>query len=711
MKKSLTKRMIEVFERLRRTPVSRRELAAKMGVSKAEQKEFSELLDQMFQKGQVVERRQKLLFSKNWGFQTASVVKVNSTFGFVRPEGEDADLFVPGHAMLGAMPKDVVLIRRRPGRGELEEAEILAILEPSEALFSGVLTKRDKICEVTPDSMMRFPVKVSRASARDAQDGDKVLAQIVSRGTRHFDHVAKVLKVYGRSDKAEYCCESIVGAQGVSLEFPEEVVTLADYLGNKPLDPSEVARRRDLRDELIFTIDSADSKDLDDAVSLAKLQDGWKLGVHIADVSHYVRPNTPLDEEAFERGTSIYYADSVIPMLPKALSNGICSLNPGEDRFAFSALMELEEDGTLRGFTFCKSVIRSRVKGVYREINAILDGSAGEELREKYKELLPMIAQMRELSRRLDASRRERGSVELESVESKVLLDENRMAVDVVPRQRGESEEIIENFMLLANQAAATFAMQKEIPFIYRVHDTPTPEKLASLAQLLQALGLDAREIHPPVQSKTFAGVLEQVKGTKYSMIVNNQLLRSMAKAIYSPTNIGHFGLVLKNYAHFTSPIRRYPDLCIHRIMTSVLDGMDSTKAQRKYGEFVARAAKHSSEMEQRAMTIERDCEDCYKAEYMTRHVGEDLDGVITSVTSFGMYVQLPNTVEGMIRVAELGEGYEFDGQVSMRSSLGGISYTVGDPIRIRVAAANVSAGQVDFVLPPHEEANNTLSE
>ncbi len=455
-----------------------------------------------------------------------------------------------------------------------------------------------------------------------------------------------------------------------------------------------------MRFERIFTIDSADSKDLDDAVSLVKYDDGWELGVHIADVSYYVRPATPLDDEAFLRGTSIYYADSVIPMLPKELSNGICSLNPQEDRLAFSALMWIDRDGNLKDYKFKKSVIRSRVKGVYSEVNSILNGTADNSLKNKYAGLESMIFDMLELSELLSRKRAERGGVELESSESKIILNENREAVDIKPRERGKSEEIIENFMLMANQAAATLAMKEQIPFVYRIHDLPTPEKLENLNELLTALNLDDVKPKAPVTSAMFAAILNKVKGTKKSVIINNQLLRSMAKAIYSEKNIGHFGLVLENYAHFTSPIRRYPDLCIHRILSSFLlveSEKDKNRLIKRYSDFVVRAAANSSETEQRAMNIERDCDDCYKAEYMKGHIGEEFDGIISSVTAKGIYVQLSNTVEGMVNIASLEPGFEYDGKVTLKNVLSSKSYMVGDTVKIRMDAANVPAGLIDF--------------
>lgn len=697
---NMKKRIDDVFRKRKKSPLTKKELAAKAKIKKNEISQFNAVLESMCEEGLLLEKKHKYYSSLYNGFIPGEIVKVNATFGFVRPDGYENDLFVPGHALMGAMPKDRVLIKKKKGKGELDEAVVVAVLQQADNVFSGTLVKEDGACAVIPDTLARFPIKVKKSSALEAQNGDKVLVKLISRGDRHFDHVAKVIRVFGDSEKADNCCEAIVAASGANTVFNKEVQMQADLVASKPIDIKEIAKREDLRFERIFTIDSADSKDLDDAVSLTKYDDGWELGVHIADVSHYVRPGTPLDDEAFERGTSIYYADRVIPMLPKELSNGICSLNPNEDRLAFSAIMWIGKDGELKDFKFKKSVIRSRVKGVYSEINSLIDGSADNSIKEKYAGLEDMIFKMYELSELLSKKRADRGGVELESVESKVILDENRMAVDIKPRERGKSEEMIENFMLMANQAAATLAMREQIPFVYRVHDLPTPEKLANLSELLTALNLDDVKPSSPVTSAMFAAILNKVKGTKQSVIINNQLLRSMAKAIYSEKNIGHFGLVLENYAHFTSPIRRYPDLCIHRIMSAFLlckSEKDKLKLVKKYSDFVVRAAQHSSETEQRAMNIERDCDDCYKAEYIKNYIGEEYEGIISSVTAKGIYVELPNTVEGMVNINTLEPGFEYDGKVSLKNILTSKSYMVGDSVKIRVEAANVSAGLVDF--------------
>ena len=353
----------------------------------------------------------------------------------------------------------------------------------------------------------------------------------------------------------------------------------------------EKAQRLDLRDRIIFTIDSADTKDIDDAISLTRTENGYELGVHIADVSYYVTDGTPIDQDAYSRGTSVYYASSVIPMLPKELSNGICSLNEGEDRLAFSAIMQLDHEGHMTSYRFEKTLIRSVVKGVYVEINSIFDGTASAEILRKYERVIPTLQDMKELFGKLIRNRDERGGLDLESTESKIILDQNGLAIDIQPRHSGLSENMIEEFMLLANTAAASFGLEHELPFLFRVHDNPPSEKIEVFEQSMAEIGFDISELKKGVTPLALYHILHKARGTKYELIVNNSILRSMAKAQYSANNIGHFGLVIDKYSHFTSPIRRYPDLLIHRIMSAYLTGMKRENIEKRYRTFVSEAA------------------------------------------------------------------------------------------------------------------------
>lgn len=665
---------------------------------------FMLILVGMVQKGEIVQKKDRYFAKENQKTAEAVVVKVADGFGFVRPDDGTEDVFIPGRFFMGALPDDRVKIVVRQGRGNLMEGEVLAILQQSDYRFSGVFRTEQGLPVVYPDAKLKGPLQVMKGATAGAKDGQKVLAHIVKRGQRHFDHRVEIVSVFGASDQASVCCEAILADNGIVKEFPEEVILAAKQTQSKGIEQKEIDGRLDLRADVIFTIDGADTKDIDDAISLTRHENGWHLGVHIADVSHYVRAKSPLDEEAFRRGTSVYYANSVIPMLPPELSNGICSLNPDEDRLAFSALLSLDQKGNLIGYDFQKSVIRSKIKGVYSEINQILAGTADETIQKKYNGLEKTLQDMQELASILTARRFERGALDLESSEAKILIGEDGRVTDILPRARGESEQMIEEFMLVANEAAATFGIERNLPFLYRIHEDPSAEKLEKLSQLLTVLGLDTSDVKPGVQPSQMQKILAAVKGTDTQMLVNAQLLRSMAKAKYSEINKGHFGLVLKRYSHFTSPIRRYPDLVIHRIMSDSLKGLDEAAAQKRYGKFVVDAAVYTSTAEQRAMTVERNCEDCYKAEYMTSHIGERFEGIVSGITERGMFVELPNTVEGMILIAQMPGHYEFDGKIEVKDSVSQQSYRIGDRIRIQVVKADVSSGDVDFILDEPEQ-------
>lgn len=701
--RDFTKDIHRVLDRAGSRGVTVKYLQEMAGVRRHEQQAFLLKLVELVDKGEISQKRERFYKDSRPATAEGVVVKIAETFGFVHPDEATEDVFIPGRFLMGALPGDRVRITVKKGRGDLLEGEVLKILEEADYTFTGLFKVENGWPVIYPDSQMKGPIQIDRRSSGDAKDGDKVSARIIRRGQRHFDHRAAVTAVFGPADLASVCCEAILADNGIVKEFPAAVLEEAEKIEAKGISDKELRDRLDLRGEIIFTIDGADTKDIDDAISLSVSEKGgWYLGVHIADVSHYVRAGSQLDDEAFRRGTSVYYADKVIPMLPKALSNGICSLNPQEDRLAFSCLMELDEKGALIDFEFRKTVIRSRLKGVYSEINAIFDGSADEQIHKKYYGLEPTLLEMRRLAQTLRQEASARGSLELESTEAKFLIGEDGKIRDIVARKSGESEGMIEQFMLKANEAAARFGLSRELPFLFRVHEDPSAEKLELLSEVLTALGMDTSDIKPGVQPTQLQKILREVKGTDRQALVNVQLLRSMAKAKYSDENIGHFGLVLKEYSHFTSPIRRYPDLAIHRVMTESLKGMSAADAKRRYAKFMADAAVQSSQTEQTAMNTERRCEDCYKAEYMTAYIGEEFEGIVSGIIEKGIFVELPNTVEGMIRVTDLPGVCEYDGKLEMRDTLSGKSWRIGDSIRIQVAKADVSSGDVDF-LPAKE--------
>ena len=701
MAKTMRQRILLVLRRQGKRPIAAGDLRKKAGIRETELAAYQKLLRQLKAEGTLVEQGSKYTLAHALGAVPAKVVKVRETFGFVRPDDAESDVFVTGRDLLGAMPGDRVLVKVRKCREKpLDEGRVLAVLEENDQLMSGEIVRGKKGFEVLPDAGVRFGLPISRSDAKTVKEGDKVVARLERRGESHFDHRAVLVERMGDSGLAKNCCEAILSANGISRGFPAEVAAQVEKIAGRGIRPAELEGRLDLRGAPIFTIDGADTKDIDDAVSVEKHGNGWALGVHIADVSYYVREQSALDREAFSRGTSVYFADSVIPMLPAALSNGICSLNPCEDRLAFSALLELDADGKITGYEFRKSVIRSRVKGVYSEVNRILEGDSDPELLAKYAGLADEISRMGELAEILKKRRFARGAMNLASTESKILIGEDGSAENVIPRTRGRAEEMIEEFMLAANEAAAALAVKAEIPFIYRVHEPPAGEKLETLRELLAAAGLPYSAVKPGAPSGALNKILDYARGTPFELAVNNAMLRSMAKAKYQEENVGHYGLALKDYAHFTSPIRRYPDLAIHRILSAMAAGESLDQLKRRFAKFVKSAGAHSSEAELRAMTVERDCEDCYKAEYMKKHLGERFEGVITSAQPHGIYVELDNTVEGLVRAADLpGGGYDYDGKMQFSLPDGSRRFRVGDRVWVLAAGADVSSGQIDFAI------------
>ncbi|MBP0978918.1 MAG: ribonuclease R, partial [Oscillospiraceae bacterium] len=576
------------------------------------------------------------------------------------------------------------------------EGEVISIVETADATITGVLDQEYRELFIIPDTMSKTAVRVVENEC-GAKPGDQVIARIIARGTSHSAHKAAIVSTFGSSEKASSCAMALLKVSGISIEFPDDAAAEAKKLSEDGIRPEDLKKRLDLRDEIIFTIDSAESKDLDDAISIARTNTGYQLGVHIADVSHYVKGNSPLDKEALVRGTSVYYADRVVPMLPKELSNGICSLNPDEDRLAFSCLIDLDKQAKIKGYKFHKTVIRSAVKGVYKEINTILDGTATDEIKQKYARVSDNIFIMNELADILMENREKRGAPSLETSESKLIINENDICVDVVPRTRGKSEMIIEEFMLLANQCAANLARTSKIPFVYRIHEDPSLEKIADMKDFLTRMNIPFPQFSE-VKPAHFAKILNDNRESEKFPVINNILLRSMAKAKYAPDPVGHFGLALEDYSHFTSPIRRYPDLAIHRILTDLVSGSDAEWLTKRYQSFVTNASERSTSTEITAVKIERDCEACYMAEYMKAHLGEEFEGIISSVTDFGFYVELDNTVEGLVHINTLEDDtYEYDGLVSLKGERSGKIFALGDKVKVQCTASNVNSGNIDF--------------
>ena len=680
------------------------ELETKCRTNKSGYENFAIAFDELRTEGIVTVRKgMKVALCSRMGFHVGEITRLSRTFGFAMTE-DGTEYFIPGKCMLGAMPQDKVLISDIVSRSGEPEGEVEDIIQFGSSVLTGKIEYADGGLYLVPDKASKNHMIISKAESIPYNEGDKVLAEIVYRGKRHAEHKVKIVSVFGNSELASSCAMSILCEHGAPDEFPDDVIKEARKISEGGVQEYNFNNRIDLRHLPIFTIDGADSKDLDDAISVEKTEKGYLLGVHIADVSHYVKGNSALDKEALKRGTSIYYANKVIPMLPKELSNGICSLNPDEDRLTLSCFAELSPQGDMLSYKFCKSVIKSRVKGVYSEINSILEGNESSELKDKYRSVINEIPLINELADILIAKRKLRHTPEIETTESKLIINANGICTDVQPRERGKAERIIEEFMLTANEAAAKLAKEKKVPFVYRVHEIPPEEKIENLCHTLVKIDVDYPHF-TEFKPAHAAQILENARNTDKYEAVNMMVLRSMSKAEYSPEPLGHFGLALDDYAHFTSPIRRYPDLAIHRIITDILAGYDNTWLNKRYSGFAVNAAERSSAAEIRAVTIERDCEDCYKAEYMKQHIGESFTAKISGVTEFGFYAQLPNTVEGLVHIRTLPEGeYDYSEPVSLTEKFSGVSYTLGQTVQVLCAAVNVGDGTIDFVLDNDDE-------
>ena len=692
-------------------PCTVKELKQKFGGERGADRKVMEALDELVREA-VVCQRQGVFFTVRSGRADKAllckVVKLGKNFAFVMLEDGTSDIFIPGRFTKGAMPGDDVLVEKfeHPRVEGSDEGAILAILTEKNDLV-GTVRRVEGRLRFVPDDCPAITMPLARDCEGGAKDGDKVAVEILNRGNRQEDHRVGVAMRFGSSDEAKRCAKALLYAKDIRTRFPDKVRDEAKKFEGAEVSEKDCQGRMDLRALPIFTIDSAETKDIDDAISLTRTSDGgFELGVHIADVSNYVKPGTELDNEAFSRATSVYYADQVVPMLPKALSNGICSLNENELRLAFSCLMRLDKEGGLTDYRFVKSIIRSRVKGVYSEINALLAGTADAEIKAKYADVIDQLPAMKELYGHRARLRKERGCMDIESGEVKLILDENGRCIDVKKRTSGESESMIEEFMLLANQCAAHFARVKQIPFIYRVHEEPNAEKLERLHALLQACGINdhfAKDVPTP---KELSAILEGVRGTPYEQIINTGMLRCMSKALYEEKPKGHYGLVLKDYAHFTSPIRRYPDLAIHRIMTDMLKGTEKETMILRYTDFAERASKQSSEREVIAMQIERKAEDCYKAEYARRHLGECYEGTISGVTQRGLFIELDNGVEGFVPASSLTpSGTSLTEGVRLTDPTSGKTWSLGDKMMITIVRADVNLGKIDFEVAPAAKA------
>ena len=667
----------------------------------AGKRELKEALDRLLADGQIMKnKKNRFAVAAHYGCAAGTYLATERAFGFVAPDAPEGgpkpdDLFIPPNAAGGAWHGDRVLVKlteRKNGRGR-REATVVRILRRAGSELTGALVQRGGAYYVQPTSKKYPEIMVDRHSLGDAQVGDRVAVSVSHYGDEKIMPQGVVQADLGEDGTMEASIAAILHENAVFDTFPDEVLQQADAIPQE-VDLSAAGDRLDLRDKLIFTIDGDDAKDFDDAVSLEKLDNGhYLLGVHIADVSHYVTPGSPLDQEAYRRGTSVYYPGHVVPMLPFALSHGICSLSPKVDRLTFSALMEVDADGRRHQTRFAKSVIRSAARMTYNKVNRILAGDTA--LRQEYAFLVPAAEAMNQLAHALYKRRIERGALELEIPETEITVDENGQPTAIHNRARGESEKLIEEFMLQANEAVAEYMCRHEYPTVYRVHENPDPEKLRVFAQFARPFGyrIDPSKAEDTAQ---FQAVLRGAKNDPKQRILPTLLLRSLARARYADECIGHYGLKARFYLHFTSPIRRYPDLIAHRMLQKALSGEAFTEKDKNWCED---AAAQSTTREQAADNCERGIDKLFIAAYMKQFIGEEFDAEVSGVQAFGVFAALENGCEGLIRVELLeGDYYQYDEQhMALTGRHTGKRFTIGTPIRVRLIAASEVTGQIDF--------------
>lgn len=690
-------------------PMKEKELAAFMQVNPEERGELKEILKELVSEGklQITKRAKYVKSDRREEGLTGTFISNARGFGFVEIEGRDQDLYIPEGEVNGAFHKDIVQVELlKEQKGRRQEARVVAICSHGLSKVVGTYDHAGSFGFVVPDSD-KIPVDifVPKERSKGAVTGHKVVVELTSYGDNKHKPEGKIIEILGHVNDPGVDILSIVKGFDLPVEFPEKALNQAQRV-SKEVSEKDREGRRDFRRMQMVTIDGEDAKDLDDAVSLSKEEDKYFLGVHIADVTNYVQENSVLDREALKRGTSVYLVDRVIPMLPHTLSNGICSLNMGEDRLALSCLMTLDQKGRVLDYEIAESVINVNQRMSYTDVNNILEGN--EETKERFKELVPMFFLMKELADIVRESRKKRGSIDFDFPESKIILDRKGVPLVIKPYERNAATRIIEDFMLLANETVAQHFYWMESPFVYRTHDYPDLEKILKLGTFINNFGYHIKvksgdnEIHP----KEIQKLLGKIEGTPEEALISRLTLRSMKRAQYSVDCTGHFGLACQYYCHFTSPIRRYPDLQIHRIIKEQLRGKLSVNRIDHYKGILPEVAKHSSQMERRADEAERETDKLKKVQYMERKIGQIFEGVISGITAWGIYVELPNTVEGLIHVSKLEgdyfcyneETYEMTGRDT------GKCFKLGQKIKIMVSGASVFDKSIDFILAPEEE-------
>ncbi len=705
MEKELLEKRKKVVEDLmhdkKYVPMKIKELAILMQVPRERRGELEEVLDSLLSEGKIeVSKRGKYQIAKDT-YLTGTFVGNSRGFGFVEVEGSEEDIFISESSTMGALHGDTVKVAIHPERtGKRKEGSVVQILEHAIQELVGTYQQSKNFGFVVPDNpRITRDIFIPLEAARGAVNGHKVLVKLTSYGSKSKSPKGKVEEIIGHVNDPGTDILSIVYAYDLPASFPEKVLNRAERVKDEVI-PADLEGRLDLRDWQMVTIDGEDAKDLDDAVSLTEEGDFYRLGVHIADVTNYVQEGSALDREALKRGTSVYLVDRVIPMLPHRLSNGICSLNQGVDRLALSCIMDIDQKGNVVNHRIAETVIRVDQRMTYTSVKKILENRDAEEI-QRYNGLVPMFQRMEKLSGILREKRRKRGSIDFDFPESKIQLDQQGRPLEIRPYDRNVATKIIEDFMLLANETVAQDYYWQGLPFLYRTHETPDPEKIRQLAMFIHNFGYSIKNGRDEIHPKELQKLLARIEDLPEEALISRLTLRSMKRAKYTAECSGHFGLAAQYYCHFTSPIRRYPDLQIHRIIKDNLRGRMDEQRILHYEKILPEVAEQSSNMERRADEAERETEKMKKAEYMEAHVGEVFEGVISSITTWGFYVELSNTVEGMIHVTHLYDDryYYQEETYEMVGADTGRTFKLGEKIKVRVLGADKDARTIDFEL------------
>lgn len=689
-------------------PLTVQEIQELMGFEQAaEFKELVKMLNDLEQKGQIIRSKtNRYGVPERMNLMRGKFIGHAKGFGFVAPETEGMDdVFIPPHEVNGAMNGDTVLVRVTNGTsGDRREGAITRVVERKTTKVVGMYQDNKGFGFVVPDDKkLPMDVFIGKGDSLNAVDGHKVVVEITEWPNETKSATGMVTQILGHRNDPGVDILSIIHKHGIEVDFPQEVINQTNNIPDE-VQEQDLFKRRDLREEVTVTIDGADAKDLDDAISVVKNDDGtYTLSVHISDVSYYVTENSPMDEDAFDRGTSVYLTDRVIPMLPHKLSNGICSLNPGVDRLTLSCEMKIDRNGKVIDHEIFESVIRSKERMTYNEVYRIIEGKDEDENKEllaKYEHVVPMINHMADLAAILKQKREDRGAIDFNFKESKILVDEKGWPTDVVIMERTVSERLIEEFMLAANETVAEHFHWLQVPFLYRIHEDPKAEKLQRFFEFLTNFGVVVKGTGNKVHPKALQEIVESIEGLPEETVISTMLLRSMQQAKYLDESLGHFGLSTEFYTHFTAPIRRYPDLIVHRLIRTYLLEKDvSAQTIAHWSANLPDIATHTSERERRAVEAERDTESLKKAQFMLDKIGEEFDGVISSVTNFGLFVELENTIEGLVHVSYMTDDYyRFDDrQMMMIGEHTGKQFRLGDEVTVKVAAVKPEESAIDF--------------